>query len=87
MKAFPANGGTQVEVPLVIGFGNAFGAGVDLLAGSGLGYTLRMEVDVASPLGTVTILSNEKAAFLLDALRWGLSTHGSVATFLAGGRL
>ena len=57
MRAFslPANGGTTVEVPLVIGFGNAFGAGVDLLAGSGLGYTLRMEVDVASPLGTVTI--------------------------------
>ena len=53
--SLPANGGTTVEVPLVLGIGNAFGAGVDLLAGSGLGYTLKMEVDVASPLGTVTI--------------------------------
>ena len=53
--SLPANGGTTVEVPLVIGFGNAFGAGVDLLAGGGLGYTLEMAVDVASPLGTVTI--------------------------------
>ena len=53
--SLPANGGTTIEVPLEIGFGNALGAGVDLLAGGGLGYTLSMNVDVASPFGPITI--------------------------------
>ena len=53
--SLPAGGGTTIEVPLEIGFGNALGAGVDLLAGGGLGYTLSINVDVASPFGPITI--------------------------------
>ena len=53
--SLPAGGGATIEVPLEIGFGNALGAGVDLLAGGGLSYTLKMTVEIASPFGPVTI--------------------------------
>ena len=53
--SLPAGGGATIEVPLEIGFGNALGAGVDLLAGGGLGYTLKMTVEIASPFGPVSI--------------------------------
>ena len=58
--SLPANGGATIEVPLEIGFGNALGAGVDLLAGGGLGYTLTMNVEVGSPFGPITIPLSRK---------------------------
>lgn len=53
--SLPAGGGAVIEVPLEVGFGNVLGAGVDLLAGGGLAYALKMDVRVASPFGVVTI--------------------------------